>query len=365
MLNNIVELKHISKVYGDESILHHLDLSIPNGTFTTILGASGCGKTTLLRLISGLEMPNHGQIIINGKDVTDLPPQQRQVNTVFQSYALFPHMTVAQNIAFGLQCEHLPKDEISKRVEEALKVVHLEKFRDRLPKQLSGGQQQRVAIARALAKKPLVLLLDEPLSALDYRLRKTMQMQLKSMQRELGITFILVTHDQEEALAMSDNIVVLDHGEVQQMGPPREIYEEPANMHVAKFIGETNVLKTRITDANLETVTVEIEGLSFELKNKKGFTKADSINTVVRPEDLRVWDRSEIESTEGMMTGKVTEVIYKGTTVDLQVELDTGTTLFATEFFDEDDADLDYHLNERVWVQWHPGWEVLLHNEEL
>lgn len=363
MSEQIVELQNISKQYQQESILHHLNLSIAAGKFTTILGASGSGKTTLLRLIAGLETPNQGEIIINGKNVTTLPPQRRKVNTVFQSYALFPHMTVRENIAFGLRCDGLAKAEINTRIKAVLALVRLSEFAHRLPEQLSGGQQQRVAIARALAKKPLVLLLDEPLSALDYRLRKTMRLDLKHWQQTLGITFVLVTHDQEEALSISDQIVVLEHGQIQQQGTPREIYEKPNNLSVAKFIGETNIFETTIIDANDKTLLVEIEGLQFELNNRNHFKQGDNICTLLRPEDLKVLDESEIESTDNMMPGKVVDIIYKGSTVDLVVALDSGKRLFATEFFDESDEDLDYKINERVWVQWYPGWERVLANE--
>lgn len=366
MSRTIIECQHLSKTYGDETVLHNLNVSIEDGKFTTILGPSGCGKTTLLRLISGFEQPNQGRIYINDQDVTDLPPQQRQVNTVFQSYALFPHMTVFENIAFGLRCEKLPKAEIEARVMQALQMVKLESLKDRQPQQLSGGQQQRVAIARAVVKKPLVLLLDEPLSALDYRLRKDMQTELKNLQHDLGITFVFVTHDQEEALSLSDHIIVLDKGIIKQSGTPREIYEEPANLTVAKFVGEANILDTQIITADSENLTVTIEDHQFQMKNKRGFTTEDTVYTLIRPEDLRVWDRKEItsEEQEKLISGKVIQVNYKGSTVDLIVELASGKKLFATEFFDEDDENLDYHLNEQVWVEWLPGWEIVLADED-
>jgi len=365
MAPNIIECQHINKIYGNITVLHHLDLVIANGKFTTILGPSGCGKTTLLRLIAGFEQPSQGQIYINGQDVTNLPPQHRHVNTVFQSYALFPHMSVFENVAFGLRCDKIPEEEITERVMAALTMVKLAAFKNRKPSELSGGQQQRVAIARAVVKKPLVLLLDEPLSALDYRLRKEMQIELKTLQYELGITFVFVTHDQEEALSISDEIIIMDHGIVQQVGSPREIYEDPENLNVAKFIGETNILKTTLLKADADVLFVEIENVKFSLKNKRHFTNEDKICTLVRPEDLRVWDGSEIEDHEkaSMIPGKVVQVNYKGSTVDLVVQLNSGKQLYATEFFDEDDENLDYHLNEQVWVQWMPGWEIVLADE--
>ncbi len=365
MSRSIVECQHVSKTYGEETVLHQLNVRIEDGKFTTILGPSGCGKTTLLRLISGFEQPNQGRIYINSQDVTDLPPQQRQVNTVFQSYALFPHMSVFENVAFGLRCEKRPQDEIEERVHQALTMVKLHDFKDRKPKQLSGGQQQRVALARAVIKKPLVLLLDEPLSALDYRLRKDMQTELKSLQHELGMTFIFVTHDQEEALSLSDHIIVLDKGVIQQFGSPREIYEEPANLTVAKFVGEANILDTVIVHADEEYLTVLIEDHQFQLKNKRNFTAEDHIYTLIRPEDLRVWDDHETNEEEKnhLIAGKVVQVNYKGSTVDLIIELPSGKKLFATEFFDEEDENLDYHLNEQVWVEWWSGWEIVLTDE--
>lgn len=363
MNDSIIDISHLSKAYHNDTILYNLNLSIAKGQFTTLLGASGSGKTTLLRLIAGLETPEQGEIIIAGKNVTHLPPQQRQVNTVFQSYALFPHMTVFDNIAFGLRCEGLDKKQIKQRVSEALSLVRLTDYAQRLPKQLSGGQQQRVAIARAVVKKPLVLLLDEPLSALDYRLRKTMRQELKHLQQELGISFLLVTHDQEEALSISDQIIVLEQGEIQQIGTPREIYETPVNVSVAQFIGETNLFNTQIMRADTERLTVMIEGIEFTLDNSQHFTPEDNICTVIRPEDFRVWDRSEIDSTEKKFPGKVIDVIYKGTTVDLVVELDSGKRIFASEFFDDDDPELNYQTNERVWAEWSLGRERVLRCE--
>jgi spermidine/putrescine transport system ATP-binding protein len=232
MAEHVIELKGISKTINGEEILHNIDLQVRNGEFLTLLGPSGCGKTTLLRLISGFEEPTEGRVFIGDKDVSGLPPHERHVHTVFQNYALFPHMSVFENVAFGLRCQKLPEAEIAKRVAEALNMVKLGTFANRKPDQLSGGQQQRVAIARAVVNRPLVLLLDEPLSSLDYRLRKTMQIELKQLQRKLGITFIFVTHDQEEALSMSDRVVIMEKGHIEQVGTPRQVYEEPYNLTV-------------------------------------------------------------------------------------------------------------------------------------
>jgi len=362
----IIEFQGVSKNYHDHPVLHNINLEVVNGEFLTLLGPSGCGKTTLLRLLSGFEEPSQGKIFINGKDVTGLSPQERHVNTVFQSYALFPHMTVYDNVAFGLRCKHLPKDEIDDRVREALRMVKLSKLANRKPDQLSGGQQQRVAIARAVVNKPLVLLLDEPLSSLDYRLRKTMQIELKQLQTQLGITFIFVTHDQEEALSMSDRVVVMQEGVIEQIGTPREVYEEPQNLRVAKFIGEVNIFEAKILQATETKLEVEIEGQSYTLKNRKNYTNDDEVCVLIRPEDLQVWSQSEIQGSEaaGMFPAMVEQVIYKGVTVDLMLRLPSQKVLAATQFFNEDDDKLDYQTGERVWVQWLPGWEVVLPDEK-
>jgi spermidine/putrescine transport system ATP-binding protein len=363
MTTNIIELRGVSKSIHNHSILHDIDLEVRNGEFLTLLGPSGCGKTTLLRLISGFEEPSTGEIFIDGKNVDGLPPFLRHVHTVFQSYALFPHMTVYENIAFGLRCQKLPHAEIKNRVAEVLKTVKLEKYAYRKPDQLSGGQQQRVAIARAVVNRPLVLLLDEPLSSLDYRLRKTMQIELKQLQRKLGITFIFVTHDQEEALSMSDRVVVMHEGRIEQVGTPRQVYEEPQNLTVANFIGEANIFDSEVIAINDKQVTVNIQGKERIIKSSRQFDIGQKVYILVRPEDLRVWGQSEVEDTNAMFPGVVEEVIYKGTTVDLMVRLDNNTLVAATEFFDEDDDRLEYTMGERVWATWLSGWEVILPHE--
>ncbi len=360
MTTNVVELRGVSKSIHDHQILYDINLEVRNGEFLTLLGPSGCGKTTLLRLISGFEEPTTGEIFINGKNVDGLPPHLRHVHTVFQSYALFPHMTVFENVAFGLRCQKLPKDEIEERVAEVLKIVKLEKYAQRKPEQLSGGQQQRVAIARAVVNRPLVLLLDEPLSSLDYRLRKTMQIELKQLQRKLGITFIFVTHDQEEALSMSDRVVVMNEGGIDQVGTPRQVYEKPQNLTVAKFIGEVNIFDCEITAIEEKNITVDIQGKKRQVKSSRDFAVGEKAYILVRPEDIRVWDQSEVDDTSDMFPGIVEEVIYKGTTVDLMVRLPDNKLVAATEFFDEDDDRLEYVIGERVWTTWLSGWEVIL-----
>ena len=365
MANNVVELRGVYKAIHDHDILYDINLEVREGEFLTLLGPSGCGKTTLLRLISGFEEPTKGLIFIDNKDVSGLPPHQRFVHTVFQSYALFPHMTVFENVAFGLRCQKVANAEIKSRVADVIKMVKLEKYLDRKPSQLSGGQQQRVAIARAAVNRPRVLLLDEPLSSLDYRLRQTMQIELKQLQRTLGIPFIFVTHDQEEALSMSDRIVVMQEGCIEQIGTPRQVYEEPQNLKVAKFIGEANISPGTITSLNGNNqVALQILGKSRVAKSTRSFQPGQSVHVLVRPEDVRVWSPLEVTDTNDMFEGVVEEVIYKGTTVDLMVRLDIQHVIAATEFFDEDDDRLEYKIGEKVWVNWTPGWEVILPYED-
>jgi len=359
--NNVVELRGVYKSIHDLEILHDINLEVREGEFLTLLGPSGCGKTTLLRLISGFEDPTQGAIFIDNKEVSGLPPTKRHVHTVFQSYALFPHMTVFENIAFGLRCQKVPAKEIATRTADVLKMVKLEKYSERKPAQLSGGQQQRVAIARAAVNRPRVLLLDEPLSSLDYRLRKTMQIELKQLQRTLGITFIFVTHDQEEALSMSDRVVVMQEGTIEQIGTPRQVYEKPQSLNVAKFIGEVNIFNGEvISQQDNKQVLVTILNKQCLAKSERSFAPGEKIHLLIRPEDVRVWGQSEVTESEEMLAATVEEVIYKGTTVDLMVRLTNHQLIAATEFFDEDDDRLEYKLGESVWVSWTPGWEVIL-----
>lgn len=364
MANNVVELRGVFKSIHDHEILHDINLTVREGEFLTLLGPSGCGKTTLLRLISGFEVQTKGHIYIDNHDVSGLPPHQRHVHTVFQSYALFPHMSVFDNVAFGLRCQRVPEAEISERVASVLKMVKLEQYAARKPSQLSGGQQQRVAIARAAVNRPRVLLLDEPLSSLDYRLRKTMQIELKQLQRRLGITFIFVTHDQEEALSMSDRVVVMHEGRIEQIGTPRQVYEEPQNLTVATFIGEVNIFEGEVTDLkDNKQVVVNIFDTPRVAKCPQPLAIGDKVHLLIRPEDVRVWGQREVTDTDDMFAGTVEEVIYKGTTVDLRVRITHNKIIASTEFFDEDDDRLEYKLGEQVWVNWTPGWEVVLPHE--
>ena len=310
MSQNIIELKNLIKTYGENTVLNNLSLNIKKNEFLTLLGPSGCGKTTTLKIIAGFENADGGEVIFDDEDISNLPPYKRKLNTVFQKYALFPHMNIYENIAFGLKIKKLPKDVIDKKVKEMLRLVALEGFEKRSVESLSGGQQQRVAIARALVNEPEVLLLDEPLGALDLKLRKEMQLELKKIQQELGITFIFVTHDQEEALTMSDTIVVMNKGVIQQMGSPEDIYNEPANAYVADFIGESNILDGIM----LEDYKVQFSNVVFECVDK-GFNKNELIDVVIRPEDI------EITSVEnGMLQGKVNSVTFKGVHYEIEVE---------------------------------------------
>jgi spermidine/putrescine transport system ATP-binding protein len=365
MANPLIKLTNLSKTFDGEAALHPLDLEITDGEFLTLLGPSGCGKTTLLRLLAGFETPDTGEISIKGQRIDHLPPEQRHVNMVFQSYALFPHMTVFENVAFGLKCQGLRESEIKPRVVEALKRVKLDDLAQRKPEQLSGGQQQRVAMARAVVNEPNVLLLDEPLSALDYHLRRNMQVELKALQRRLGITFVMVTHDQEEALSMSDRIVVMNHGSIEQIGTPRDVYEEPANLYVAGFVGVANILNKDVISATDKSIEIEVASTKVHFKNSSGFKPGDNVNVVIRPEDIKVWNVREVssDSKHEYLPGTVQEVIYKGSTVDLIVTLADGQKISATEFFDEDDEELEYEIGEQVLIEWQPGWEVVLASE--
>jgi spermidine/putrescine transport system ATP-binding protein len=363
MNEHIIEIKGVSKRFHNHPVLQDINLQIRNGEFLTLLGPSGCGKTTLLRLLAGFESPDEGSIWLKGKDITATSPEIRNVNLVFQSYALFPHMSVYENVAFGLRCQKMAPALIDEKVSAVLSMVKLATFAHRKPQHLSGGQQQRVAIARAVVNQPLVLLLDEPFSALDYSLRKSMRIELKDLQRSLGITFIFVTHDQEEALSMSDRIVVMNQGAIEQIGTPRDVYEEPSNLFVAKFIGEANIFNAVIEESSPKQVAMMIEGQVFRCQNKKQLQVGQSVNVMIRPEDIRVWDQREISDSTDMLPGIVEQVIYKGTTVDLLVRLASHKLIWASEFFDEDDEKLEYEVGEKVWVHWTSGWEVILPNE--
>lgn len=310
--NVIIDLKNISVSFGDNQILKNLNLYIRDKEFITLLGPSGCGKTTTLRIIAGFIEPDKGDVIFEGKKINGVPPHKRQVNTIFQRYALFPHLNVYENVAFGLRIKKLPEKQIKQTVEEMLELVNLKGFNKRHINSLSGGQQQRVAIARALAVSPRVLLLDEPLGALDLKLRKDMQVELKNIQQRMGITFIYVTHDQEEALSMSDTIVVMDNGIIQQIGTPQDIYNEPKNAFVADFIGESNIVDGIMRKDRY----VSFSGGNFECLDE-GFGRNEPVDVVVRPEDVDV-----VPVEQGMLHGTVTSVTFKGVHFEIIVDID-------------------------------------------
>ena len=328
--DKIIEIKNVCKSYDDKPVVKNVSLSIKRGEFVTLLGPSGCGKTTTLRMIAGFEQPTSGTILFNGQDITELPPHKRNINTVFQKYALFPHLNVFGNIAFGLKMKLVPdgepitdkhgklvqkmrnltKAEIAEKVNNALKMVDLEDYGHRSVNSLSGGQQQRVAIARALVNEPQVLLLDEPLGALDLKMRKDMQIELMQMHEKLGITFVYVTHDQEEALTMSDTIVVMKDGVIQQIGTPTKVYDEPANAFVADFIGESNIVNGIMP----KDCVVEFSGQSFECVDK-GFEKNEKVDVVIRPEDIKI-----VSPKNAKLTGIVESVVFKGVHYEMTVD---------------------------------------------
>lgn len=306
----LIELDNLTKEYDGQVVLKGIHLDINEKEFVTLLGPSGCGKTTTLRILGGFEEANGGTVLFNGQDISSLPPYKRELNTVFQKYALFPHMNVFENVAFGLNLKKMDKETIAFKVNRMLCLVGLEDYGKRNINQLSGGQQQRVAIARALVNEPKVLLLDEPLGALDLKLRKAMQIELKNIQKEVGITFIYVTHDQEEALTMSDTIVVMNEGQIQQIGTPIDIYNEPENRFVAQFIGESNIVEGKF----IRDFLVEWDGVSFECVDK-GFDEGQDVDIVLRPEDLDI-----VEYGKGKIEGVVTSIVFKGVHYEIIVK---------------------------------------------
>lgn len=320
-MEKLIDLKDITVKYGENVVLDKLNLYINEKEFITLLGPSGCGKTTTLRCIAGFIEPDSGEVIFEGKVINNVPPHKRKVNTIFQRYALFSHLNVYENIAFGPEIQKMPKAEIRKTVAEMLELVNLKGFEKRSIDSLSGGQQQRVAIARALANKPRVLLLDEPLGALDLKLRKDMQKELKAIQKRLGITFIYVTHDQEEALSMSDTVVVMDKGKIQQIGTPEGIYNEPVNAFVADFIGESNIVDAVM----IKDYLVSFQGVTFDCLDS-GFASNEQVDAVVRPEDIKICGAGEKDS----LTGVITDVVFKGTFFETFVDVNGFIWLIQT-----------------------------------
>ena len=307
----IVKLERFGKNYGKKEVIKDIDLEVYEGEFLTLLGSSGCGKTTILRSISGLDIPTFGKVFIDGEDVTNLEPPKRKVNTIFQNYALFPLMTIYDNIAFGLRMKKVSEDEIKKRVDEMLELVHLTGYEKRFPRDLSGGEQQRVSLARGLINRPKVLLLDEPLSALDLKLRKMMQIELKMLQRKLGITFIYVTHDQDEALSMSDRIVVLRNGKIEQIDSPNDIYDKPNSLYVAEFIGDANTFCSKVDKVDDKYVYLE-NGMIGNTNGK--YKTGDIVDIVIRPENIKI---SSSLKKHNSFTGMIKEMIYDGSSTKL------------------------------------------------
>ena len=365
-----VELRDVVKRFitpegNDMAAVDHVTMQIRNGEFFSMLGSSGCGKTTSLRMIAGFEWPTEGEVYIEGKPMGHTPPFQRKVNTVFQSYALFQHMTIYQNVAFGLEMEGAKEDEIKKRVGRALEMVQLTGMDRRKPRQLSGGQQQRVALARALVKTPDVLLLDEPLGALDLKLRKEMQLELKALQQHLGITFIYVTHDQEEALTMSDRIAVMSKGKVQQMGTPVEVYERPANKFVADFIGESNFLEGKIKSISKDEASVFVPGLNTEVTGmpiSEGLVKGEDVVVCIRPEKVRIAEKNAVN--ENMFRAKVANTVYIGADTHVFVDLQ-GTKLKVWEQnrISRLDPKSFYSVGQEVWLMLMPENTLVLKKE--
>ena len=334
MAERLIQLQNIHKQYGEKTVLENLNLYVKDKEFVTLLGPSGCGKTTTLRIIGGFESPDSGTVLFEGNDITDVPPHQRQVNTVFQRYALFPHLNVYDNIAFGLRIAKLPEDEIRERVTEMLQMINLSGYEKSPITKLSGGEQQRVAIARALVNHPRVLLLDEPLSALDLKLRKEMQRELKAIQQRVGITFVFVTHDQEEALTMSDTVVVLNKGRIQQIGTPTDIYNEPKNAFVADFIGESNILDGIM----LEDKRVRFSGHTFDCVDG-GFGRKEPVDVVVRPEDVDI-----VPLEKGMLKGKITSVTFMGVHYEIIVDINGFKWMIQTTDFAREGADIGLYI---------------------
>lgn len=345
----VVQFDNVTKSYGKHVAVDNLNLSIEGGKFVTLLGPSGCGKSTSLRMLGGFETPTSGRILLSGKDVTKVPPNKRNVNIVFQDYALFPHMSVAKNIAFGLELKGLDNQSIHRRVSELLELVQLQDYASRLPAELSGGQRQRVALMRALAPDPDVLLLDEPLSALDAKLRQQMQIELKAIQEKTGKTFMFVTHDQEEALTMSDTIVVMNKGRIEQMGDPHTLYGRPGSVFVANFIGETNLLRSTVVGTEGDAAALSWNGITITA-NPGGLSPkvGEHLYVVLRPEAIHC---SATEPTSGnRIKGKIRQRVFKGNHTSLMVEVGAGT-LLNTLVHPSDVAQLN---GEDIWVGWKP-----------
>lgn len=348
----LIELRNVKKQYNEKVIIKDLDLKIYEGEFLTLLGSSGCGKTTILRMISGMEEVSSGTIYMNGKDVTDLEPMKREVNTIFQNYALFSHMTIEQNIGFGLKMKKVDKDIIKKEVKKMLSLIKLEGYENRKPSQLSGGEQQRVAIARALINNPKVLLLDEPLSALDKKLRKEMEIELKSLQKRLGITFIYVTHDQEEALTMSDRIIILKNGKIEQIDTPQNIYKYPKSKYVADFIGDSNIFDGYVKSYTKNKCIIKVDKVGeFEIENKN-YEENDKVTIMIRPENFRI-------AKKGLEVYKK-EFIYNGSTAKLLCKTKDNFDIIVSI----NPNDFQEELGDVLYLEWDKE-DIVVINEKV
>ena len=347
-MGELIRLEGIVKSFDDTNVLKGIDLSVDENEFVTLLGPSGCGKTTTLRIIAGFEKPDQGRVYFEGKDITDLPANQRPVNTVFQNYALFPHMNVFENIAFSLRVKNVKEDEIKKRVAKALKQVNLNGFENRRIDQLSGGQQQRIAMARAIVNEPRVLLLDEPLGALDLKLRQEMEYELVRLKKELGITFIYITHDQEEALTMSDKVVVMNEGYIQQEGTPQEIYDEPVNAFVADFIGDSNIVPGQMADEKV----VKIDGIEYPCIDgtAEGFPPRRRVDVVIRPEDIDI-----VPYGEGQWNGTIVSKLFIGVHYEMLVQSEHGKIEWLLQNYDQ------HEVGEKIGMKVDPENIQIMH----
>ena len=350
----VLKIDHLKKSFGNKVVIKDLDLEVYEGEFLTLLGSSGCGKTTILRAIAGLDPVTEGQIYIDGKDVTKLEPKHREVNTIFQNYALFPLMTVEDNIGFGLKMKKVPKQEIKKSVHEMLELVHLLGYEKRKPKELSGGEQQRVSIARGLINNPKVLLLDEPLSALDQKLRKNMQLELKQLQKKLGITFIYVTHSQDEALTMSDRIVLLKDGKIEQVDTPVKIYEHPNSLYTAQSLGDSNLFQGIVTEVGKEYTWVKVEDTMIKIISQE-WQIGDKLDIILRPENIKI---SLNEETENVFQGKIIDQIYDGASTDLIIKVDKKT--INAMYLGNDKL---YNKGQMIYITWDIEDAIVLKRE--
>jgi len=354
-------LKNLTKTYGDFNAVDDLSLVIPKGSFFALLGPSGCGKTTTLRMIAGLEEPTSGSIFVGTTDITDMKPYKRPVNTVFQNYALFPHLSIYENIAFGLRRRGVSDAEVKAQVEKVLNLVELPQLAERKPNQLSGGQQQRIAVARAIVNRPALLLLDEPLGALDLKLRRQMQIELKWIQTEIGITFVHVTHDQEEAMTMADTIAVMNKGRIEQMGAPDDLYDSPKTKFVANFLGQSNLIPGTISGNDGDNLVIDLYGTKVAVPKKRSSAKGTSVLVGIRPEKFRVAAEGKGATGNVLTGGVVSDVSYIGVSTQYMVEMPWGKELMV---FEQNDDDSDFlRKGEKVTLSWEPGFSFILDND--